>query len=41
MGDWRDSFAALNEVTGAVCLMCGSWDLKARRLVPPLNQLLA
>jgi hypothetical protein len=28
MGDWRDSFAAMIEETGAVCLMCGSWDLK-------------
>jgi hypothetical protein len=28
MGDWRDSFAAMFEETGAVRLMYGSWDLK-------------
>ncbi len=28
MGDWRDSFAAMNEETGAVWLLIGNWDLK-------------
>jgi hypothetical protein len=28
MGDWRDSFAAMIEETGAVCLLIGSLGLK-------------
>jgi hypothetical protein len=36
MGDWRDSFAATIEETGAVCLMRGSLEVeKHRRLKPP------
>jgi hypothetical protein len=41
MGDWRDSFAAINEETGAVWLLIGNWDGKYRRHLPPWNRLLA